>query len=124
MAGSYLPLTGRFTVFGPALVNLRLPLRQDESGTIRVDGSKVTFDAVVYAFRDGATAEEIADRYPALSLPAVYAALTFYLQNREEVDAYLERHSAEAIELRDWIEARPGYSDFRDRLLSRMRRSD
>jgi len=40
------------------------PLTTDPAGLVRVRGSRVTLDTVVYAFREGASAEEIACRYP------------------------------------------------------------
>ena len=38
-----------------------------------------SLDTVVGAFCDGATAEEIAEEYPALSLARVYATVAYYL---------------------------------------------
>jgi len=54
-----------------------------------VAGSRVSLDSVVYAFLAGQTAEAIAQAFPLLTLEQVYGALTFYLANRQEVDAYL-----------------------------------
>lgn len=65
------------------------PLRTDEHGVVRVGQSRVTLDLVVGAFLEGATAEEIAMRYPSLALGDVYAAAAYYLRHRQEVDAYL-----------------------------------
>jgi uncharacterized protein (DUF433 family) len=72
------------------LGSCKIPLQEDASGAIRVENTRVTLDTVVFAYREGATAEEIAERFPAISRSAVYAAIAFYLQNRTEVDAYLE----------------------------------
>jgi hypothetical protein len=52
-----------------------VPLEKGSDGVIRVKGSRVTLDTVVCAFGDGATAEEIAQQYSTLSLPAVYGSL-------------------------------------------------
>jgi uncharacterized protein (DUF433 family) len=97
----------------------KIPLHEDTTGTIRVENTRVTLDAVVLAFREGASPEEIAERFPAISLNAVYAAITFYLQNRADVDAYLSRREAEADQLRSTIETRTDAKEFRDRLLAR-----
>lgn len=99
----------------------KLPLESDATGTIRVEHTRVTLDSVVWAFREGATAEEIAERFPAASLGAIYAAITFYMQNRPEVDAYLARREAEAEQTRKCIESRAGAKEFRERLLARQR---
>jgi uncharacterized protein (DUF433 family) len=98
----------------------KFPLHVDSQGAIRVENTRVTLDAVVYAFREGASAEEIAERYPALSLGAIYAAITYYLQNRAEVDGYLVGRAADAEQLRSTIESRPEARQFRERLLGRL----
>ena len=51
------------------------PLKADKDGVVRVAGTRVTLDSVVYEFKDGATAEEVAQRYPAVTLSAVYAVM-------------------------------------------------
>lgn len=67
-----------------------LPLAVDGGGVVRVGGTRVTLEAVVIAFRQGATAEEIARQFPALAPGDVYSVLGFYLRRREEVDAYVD----------------------------------
>ena len=67
-----------------------LPLKLDKTGVARVGGTRVTLDTVVRAFIRGATAEEIAQQYPSLSLPDIYATISYYLQNREDVKKYLD----------------------------------
>lgn len=98
----------------------RIPLAEDFSGAIRVENTRVTLDSVVLAYREGASAEEIAERFPAITLPAVYAAITFYLQDRTEVDAYLTRRESEADQVRKQIDSRPEAKKFRERLLARI----
>jgi uncharacterized protein (DUF433 family) len=98
----------------------KIPLEEDASGAIHVASTRVTLDSVVLAFREGASAEEIAERFPALSLSDVYAAIAFYLQNRLEIDEYLSRRDADAQQLRERIESRPGAKEFRERLLRRL----
>ena len=52
---------------------------------------RISLDSVVYAFRQGEPAENIHRNWPLLTLEQVYAAIAFYLGNREEVDEYLRR---------------------------------
>ena len=52
-------------------------------------GTRVSLDSVVYAFRKGLLPESIARAYPLLDLEKVYGAITFYLANRSDIDAYL-----------------------------------
>lgn len=52
-------------------------------------GTRISLDSIVYAFRQGLLPESIAQAYPLLNLEKVYGAITFYLANRSDIDAYL-----------------------------------
>ena len=75
------------------IVAERVPLRLDSDGVARVGGTRVSLDTVVFAFEEGATAEEIVRQYPALALSDVYSVLAYYLHNRNEVEEYLKARS-------------------------------
>jgi uncharacterized protein (DUF433 family) len=95
-------------------------LRIDESGAIRVGDSQVLFELVIGAFADGATAEAIVQRYPTAGLPAVYAAITYYLRHPEDAQEYLSAREQRAVEVRSQIDAHQGdLSAIRARLLAR-----
>jgi uncharacterized protein (DUF433 family) len=64
-------------------------------GVYRLTDTRVSLDSIVYAFWRGQTAESIAQSFPVLTLEQVYGALTFYLANKSEIDAYLETVEAE-----------------------------
>ena len=72
----------------------------DADGVRRVAGTRVTLDTVVYAFRDGATPEEIVQPYPALGLADAYEAVTHYLRHRSDVDAYIAQRETAARTVR------------------------
>ncbi|MBM4463998.1 MAG: DUF433 domain-containing protein [Chloroflexi bacterium] len=61
---------------------------------IRIKGHRIGIDDVLYYYLEGYTPEEIAAQLPTLSLEEIYATITYYLQNRAEVDAYLTRLAA------------------------------
>ena len=65
-----------------------------------VTGTRVSLDSIVYAFLEGQTAESIAQSFPVLTLEQVYGAITFYLANCPDIDAYLRREEAEFEALR------------------------
>lgn len=69
-------------------------IRIDEHGVYRVGDTRVMLDSVVAAFHQGHSPETIQQQYPALSLEDVYGAITYYLANRTEIDAYLKRQDA------------------------------
>jgi uncharacterized protein (DUF433 family) len=101
---------------------LAVPLETGQDGVIRIRGTRVRLDTVVYAFNEGATPEEILSQYPVLSLENVYAVIAYYLKNRMTVDAYLARHQEEAAIIREEIESKPEYKEFRQRLLARVKK--
>jgi hypothetical protein len=74
-----------------------------------------------YAFSQGATPEQIVEDYDSLELSEVYAVISYYLQNREEVENYLERRTVQREQLRQQIEASCNPQGIRERLLVRRR---
>jgi uncharacterized protein (DUF433 family) len=98
-----------------------LPLRKDSDGYVRVGGTRVGLDAIVDAFLEGCSCEEIALQYPGVALPDIYATVTFYLHHRIEVDAYIASERAANDEVRLECERRWSPQELRERLLRRSR---
>lgn len=74
-----------------------------ENGAHRIAGTRVSLDSLVYDFLEGKTPEQIVRSFPVLNLEQVYGAITFYLQNREEIDEYLRQGEIEFEKLRqEW----------------------
>lgn len=96
-----------------------VPLEQDADGAVRVTGSRVTLDTLVAAFKRGATAEQIQDSFPSLSLRQIYGAIFYYLDHQAEVEEYLNERQTEADVLRREIESRPEYAQFREKMRQR-----
>jgi uncharacterized protein (DUF433 family) len=85
-----------------------IPIYSDDDGRMRVSGTRVLFDLLVYAYHQGKTPEHIIQMYPTLSLESVYFALAYYLRHREEVDAYVQRMEVEEERFRrEWEEKNP-----------------
>jgi uncharacterized protein (DUF433 family) len=80
------------------------PLTKDAGGVFRVGGTRVSLDSVVYAFLDGSTPEEIVQQYPSLDLADAYAAVTYYLNHRQEVDGYLRERKTRREQIRTEVE--------------------
>jgi uncharacterized protein (DUF433 family) len=87
---------------------------------IRIKGTRVGIETVIWDYRLGATPEEIVIRYPTLSLQQVYATITYYLENRSTLDAYLER--VRRRREKDWQEQQRQPSDFVQSLRERLDR--
>lgn len=97
-----------------------IPLETDAYGVIRISNTRVTLDTIVIAFKDGATAEEIAQQYPTIPLADVYSVIGYYLRRRDEVVSYLKKRKQEADELQGQMEARFNPIGIRERLLARQ----
>jgi len=95
------------------------PLTADAAGVFHVGTSRVTLDTVVGAFRDGATAEEIAEQYPAISLGQVYAVIAYYLAHTVEVNDYLQAREQHSAEVRQSNERLFDPTGIRARLIAR-----
>jgi uncharacterized protein (DUF433 family) len=95
------------------------PIFIDTDGVARIGKSRVTLDTVVAVFEQGATAEEIACRYPALKLADVYNAIGFYLDHHQEVTVYLYERQQQAQSVRATNEQKFNPQGLRDRLLAR-----
>jgi uncharacterized protein (DUF433 family) len=96
-----------------------VPLAADADGVVRVGGIRVTFDTVVAAFNEGATAEEIVQQYPSLHLADMYAVIGYYLRRRMEVPTYLRQRRENADDTRRENEACFDPEGVRGRLLAR-----
>ena len=75
----------------------------DDAGVAWVDDAntkviEIALDQIAHGF----TPEQIHEQHPHLSLPQVYAALAYYHDHREELDAEIERRDkeVEAMEAR------------------------
>jgi uncharacterized protein (DUF433 family) len=88
------------------------PYVEQRDGIYRVAGTQVALDSLVYPFREGRRAEEIAQSFPTLTLEQVYGALTYYLAHRPAVDSYLaEQQAAYEAERQQSHEAHRGLVD-------------
>ncbi|MGG6267393.1 DUF433 domain-containing protein [Leptolyngbya sp. AN03gr2] len=59
-----------------------------------IEETRISLDSIVYLFQQGASPESIVQAFPLLTLEQVYGAITFYLANRAEIDAYLAEEAA------------------------------
>ncbi len=58
--------------------------------SIRIKGTRVGIEIVIEKFLDGASPEEIRRHHPHLTLKHIYGTITYYLFNKEKIDAYIE----------------------------------
>jgi uncharacterized protein (DUF433 family) len=102
---------------------ISIPLVVTEQGTIRIKGSRVSLDSIVHHFKLGATAEQIVQSFPSLSLGDVYSSIAYYLTHRQEIETYLEQQKVAADKLQEQLESNPDYQaevgELRSRILRR-----
>jgi uncharacterized protein (DUF433 family) len=72
---------------------------EQRDGGYWVAGTRVSLDSLVYAFREGQTAESLAQSFPVLTLEQVYGAITYYLAHQEVIDTYLQQQEADFARL-------------------------
>ena len=88
---------------------ISMPLVVTEQGTIRIKGSRVSLDSIFYHFKLGATAEQIVQSFPSLSLGEVYSTIANYLTHRQDVEEYLQQQETDADALQAQLESNPDY---------------
>ncbi|MEL6353114.1 MAG: DUF433 domain-containing protein [Cyanobacteria bacterium J06627_28] len=64
-----------------------------------IAGIAITVHRIAIWYQLGHSAEEIAREYPHISLEGVYAALAYYLANRQTIDTEIESDEATAEKL-------------------------
>jgi uncharacterized protein (DUF433 family) len=73
-----------------------VPLDVSEDGTMRIGGTRVSLDSVLQHYQQGATAEEIALRFPALRLADIHSCLAYFLNHPDQVEQYLDQRRQHA----------------------------
>ena len=97
-----------------------IPLNQDQRGTIRVKGSRVTLDTIIGRMQVGDTPEEIHEGFPSVTLAQINTIIDWYLNNQVEADEYLQEQEAEGERIRQKIESDPEYKARRAMLHRRI----
>lgn len=99
------------------------PFTVTEQGTIRISGTRVSLDSILYHYKLGATPEQIAGKFQGLRLADIHLAIAYYLNNRDEIEEYLRHQEAKGDALQQKLESDPNYqaamSKMRERLLAR-----
>ena len=98
-----------------------VPLTRGEDGVLRVTGSRVTLDSIVAQFKTGATAEQIQEDYPSVTLNDIYSLIAYYLQHSRAVEDYLREQAQAATEVRGELERNLETKELRERLRRRAR---
>ncbi|MGO9256873.1 MAG: DUF433 domain-containing protein [Bryobacteraceae bacterium] len=89
---------------------------EQREGGYYIAGTRISIDSIVHAFQDGESPEGILRSFPmAGPLVRIYGAITFYLENKDEVEAYLKDQE------RLWSEVEAMQTDPPESLAGRLR---
>ena len=87
-------------------MNLPDFLAQDRYCYVHLAGHRIGLRHVVELYGDDYTPEMLHDHFPTLSLALLHKVIAFYLENRAEVDAYIQQRR-QALD-RQAAEPQPG----------------
>lgn len=88
---------------------------EERDGSYYVVGTRISLDSIVHAFRRGESPETICQNFELLRLEEVYGAITYYLANQADIDAYLIRQNEKWAEGKRNAEPLP--ANLREKLL-------
>jgi uncharacterized protein (DUF433 family) len=99
-----------------------VPLTKWEDGSIRVKGSRLPVDRIIYAHKQGEIPESIFESFPSESYTVadIYLIIAYYLTNKAKLDRYLAKREKEALKIRKDIESRPGYKEDSEKLRKKL----
>ena len=97
-----------------------VPLDRWPDGTVRLRGSRTPFYLFVESADRGATPDQLAEQYDALSLADVYALLAYRHRHPTAILHYLAGVNARAAAVRAKFEALRGPQPTRAELLARL----
>lgn len=90
-------------------------LMEQPNGSIRLTGHRIALEHVVYFYNQGYAPEMILGQFPSLPLALIHKLIAFYLENQEDVDAYVARCEAEVARQRTAAPSTPDLAELRRR---------
>jgi len=96
-----------------------IPLCVNTDGVVLVGQTRVTLETIVTLYKQGASAEGIAEQFSSLDLADIYAVVSYYLRHKDAVEAYIQEQQQRSDQIRAENERRFPVQGLRDRLLAR-----
>ena len=87
---------------------------------IRLKGSRIGIEFILDEHLKGKRPEEIAERFPTLSLEQVYATLLYYHHAHDKVRSYYAGYITYCAESRKQHEANPANRELKEKLYARL----
>lgn len=100
----------------------KVPLTLWKDGSIRVKGTRLPIDRIVYAYKTGECPEEIYDSFPsdAYTVADIYLIIAYYLTHKTKIDKYISNREKEAEKIRKEIESSAGYKERTENLRKKL----
>lgn len=96
-----------------------VPLRLQD-GIIYMANTRIPIDTVIARWQQGYSPEQIHEGFPTLRTADIYAAISYYLEHRPELDSYLRAREEQADRQREEDEQRNPTDGLRDKLKKRL----
>jgi uncharacterized protein (DUF433 family) len=106
----------------PITLHAETPPIRESGGALRVGGTGLTLETVLWAFQQGATPEDITDQFPSLTLAEVYDVIAYYLRHRGDVDQYLAQQEEQYHEAAETLRSEFPATNLQARLRGRLNR--
>ena len=75
---------------------------------IRIKGHRIGIEDVIKYHLEGYTSQQILEKLPSLNLEKIYATLTYYYQNKEQIDDYINRiNEWQEEQYQQWLNSEP-----------------
>lgn len=96
----------------------KVPLILSDDGAIRIKGTGLPVDRIIYLHNQGEIPEAIYESFPSdgYTIANIYAIIAYYLSNKSKFDKYLAKREKEAEKIRKEIESQPQYKEKREKL--------
>ena len=102
----------------PTLVieNDPVPLYIAPGGAVRVTGTRIPLENIVWGYERGSTPEDIVGDFDTLQLADVYAVIAYFLRHRAEVMEYVRAVEALEEQIEQELEAQAGLAALREQI--------
>lgn len=102
-------------------MNLPDFLTQEPDGFIHLADHRIGLTNLVHYYNEGFSAEMLLCEFPTLTLALIHKVIAFYLENRDEVDAYAVQCQEEIERQRAAGKHAPSMAELRRRLEAMQR---
>lgn len=99
------------------------PLILGDDGTIRISGSRVSLEIIVRQFKQGATAEQLLEDFPSLTLRDIYGTIYYYLDNTEAVEDYMRQQEKTIAQIQAFLASHIDSATLRVRIRDRHQKT-